>query len=126
MNETGKNRDDRWLFIAATTLLFRVTSFVMEIVASLLGLAHTRTDYAAFRYLLGLLPVFGPVLAVVLALLIARALEPRLQRIHPGPKRVLLVLLTLLALLPWQIHIRTAARPVPLNAPAAGIPSSRP
>ena len=112
MNETGKNRIDLWLFITAAVVLFRGTTFLLEMITSTLGVMLAGIPYVIIRHVIATLPVLGPVVAFVLAVLIARIVETRLIEIEGKKKRIFLVVLVVLALLPWQLQIKTIVQPV--------------
>ena len=112
MNGTEKSRIDLWLFIAAVAALFRVTTFLIGILVSTLGVLLSYVPYEFVRPVTAALPVLGPVAAVILAVLIACAVETRLTQAKGGRKKILLAVLIVLALLPWQLQIKTTAQPV--------------
>lgn len=112
MNETGKSRIDRWLPVVATVVLFRVLLIPVEAITSTLGVGFGRIPYEFIQHIRCALPIFAPVIAVALAVLVARAVDGKLMALAPTRKRVLLVVLVVLALLPWQLQIKTTARAV--------------
>lgn len=109
MNGTERSRIDLWLFITAAVVLFRVMTFLVEMVTSTLGVMLARIPYAVICHIIAALPVLSSVVAVALAVLIARAVEPRLLQMDLKRKRFLLAILAVLSLLPWQLQIRTTA-----------------
>lgn len=112
MNETGKSRIDRWLPVVATVVLFRVLLTPVEAITSTLGVGFGRIPCEFIQHIRCALPIFAPVIAVALAVLVARAVDGKLMALAPTMKRVLLVVLVVLALLPWQLQIKTTARAV--------------
>lgn len=112
MNETGKKRFDLWLFITEVAVLFRCMTFLVDIVTSTLGIMLARIPYGIVRPVIAALRVLGPVAAVVLAVLIARAIETRLIQMEQRRKTLVLSVMIVLAILPWQLQIKTTAAPV--------------
>jgi hypothetical protein len=110
MNETGKSRIDRWLPVVATVVLFRVLLIPVEALTSTLGVGLGRIPYEFIQHIRRALTIFAPVIAVALAVLVGRAVEGKVMALAPPRKRALLVVLAVLALLPWQLQIKTTAR----------------
>lgn len=112
MNESGKSRIDLWLPIVATVVLFRVLLIGVEAITSTLAIGLGRIPYEFIQHVRCALPVLAPVIAVALAVLVARAIERGILKIARTRKLVLLVVLVVLTLLPWQLQIKTTARAV--------------
>ncbi len=112
MNDNDKNRVDHWLFITAVAVLFRGMTFLVDIVTTILGVMLNHIHYEIVRPIPAVFPILGPVVAVALAVLIARAVENRLIQMTPKRKKVLLSVMIVLAILPWQLQIKTTFRPL--------------
>lgn len=112
MNEAGKSRIDRWLPVVATVVLFRILLIPVEAITSTLGVFLGRIPYESIQHIRCALPILTPVIAVALAVLVARAVESRMLMLPQARKRVLLIVLFVLALLPWRLQIKTTARAV--------------
>ncbi len=112
MNETGGNRTDLWLPVAATVVIFRVLILLVEMVTSTLSVILGRVPFLFSQHVRVAASVLAPVMAVALAVLIARAIEPRMMQIERKKKDILLIVLVVLAILPWQLQIKTTTRAV--------------
>ena len=109
MNDNKRDRIDVWLPIVGTVVLFRVLLFFIEPVTSLLPLLCSGIPFMVARdiskWLVTTCPILTPIIAVALAVLIARAIENRVIRTDRKAKGLLLVVCTVLALLPWKFQI---------------------
>ena len=112
MNENGNNRINKWLPIVATTALLRVLLIPVQAITSALSVGLGRIPFEFVQHIRWAIPIFTPVIAVALAVLVARAAEEKMMALDPAIKRVVLLVLAVLALLPWQLQIRTTARAV--------------
>ena len=112
MNEIGKSRIDRWLPVVATVVLFRILLIPVEAITTTLAVFLGRIPYECIQHIRCALPIFAPVIAVALAVLVARAVDGKVMALAPPRKRALLIVLAVLALLPWQLQIKTTARAI--------------
>jgi len=104
MNET--NRIDKWLLIAATVLIFRIMLFVSDVLIAYLRILISYIPSSLGQYISASLPVYAPVFAIATALLTAPRIGQRMIQIEFKPKRILLITLVVLALLPWQLQFK--------------------
>jgi len=96
---------DRWLFAATAAVLFRICLVPTGFVASCLDVALRRQPVASVGHLAYAIPVLEPVIAVAFAVLVARLIEPKLPTV--GRKKIVtLIVLSIVALLPWQPQVR--------------------
>lgn len=112
MNENGNSRTERWLTIVTTVVLFRILLIPVEAITSTLGVFLGRIPFEFILHIQCALPILAPVIAVALAVLVAPAVETRIRMLAHPTKRALLIVLIVLALLPWQLQIKTTARVV--------------
>lgn len=112
MTEQKEDKIDRWLPVVTTVVLFRILLIPTETIASTLGVALGRFPYEFVQNVRCALSVLTPVIAVALAVLVAHAVETRIRILAQARKRVFLIVLIVLALLPWQLQIKTTARAV--------------
>jgi hypothetical protein len=110
MNETGKSGIEKWLPVVATVVLFRVLLIPTEAITSTLAVGLGRIPYEFIQHVRGALPILAPVVAVALAVLVARAVETKILMLGQTKKRTLLIVLVVLSLLPWQLQIKTTTR----------------
>ncbi len=95
-----------WLPIVGTVVLFRILLLPIEMASTMLDLWLARIPIVFVQYLRSPIPVLTPVVVVSLAVLIARTLETRLLGMEEKKKGVVLVVLAVLALSPWQLQIK--------------------
>lgn len=116
MNSNQTDRLDKWLFVAGTAVVFRLCLFALGLLISLFGVFLQRVPLAATAHAAAHVARAGivlvPVLSVVIAVLLARTVEPRLAHVQRRTKSIALVALSVVALLPWHLQIRLTEEPV--------------